>query len=335
MNLEKIFDLDPKIKRQIIFAAIWVTLLIVVALVPLVIQTNFFQSSGSAEQGYVPVTETLANTPTLLPSPNSQVFVRSSEAEPLATSVPKNCTYPAAYWLDQQQSWPALISVGDFNYTKEQALARIQSSSESVWDNLFLHLHASLLNVLSGSDPADIRRTVLDAISWLNTHPEESTPPVLDMQIGFVLIQQLYDYNNGVIGPGLCEGSPELQDESQLTAVFSLPTITLSATPTPNPFIVTPAGGGTIPVFTPTPTPTQKENVPGPPPTSTPVPPTRTNTPRPPTSTNTPRPPTDTPLPTDTPPPTNTPRPSDTPAPPTSAPTETPEPPPETTEPPP
>ncbi len=305
MNLAEIFNLDPQGRRKIIYVAIMVFVLIAVGLIPVVIQTNFFQPSSSVGQGFVPATATSTITPTLSPLPHSQAFVSSNETEPVATLLPRNCTYPTAYWLEHQDSWPALISVGDFNYTKEQAFAYIQSSRQSTWDDLFLHLHTTLLNLLSGSDPGEVKLTVTDAISWLNTFADNNAITELDVQIGQVLAQQLSDFNNGVIGPGLCEGSRGLLEAQQLTAMFSQPgeiAGTTTLTPSPTLTSASPTSGGVVkPRYTSTPTPTQKEDEPPPPPPPTatkPPPPTAT---KPPPPTNTSPPPTNT-----SPPPTNT-----------------------------
>ncbi|HLA96957.1 MAG TPA: hypothetical protein VJL34_00770 [Anaerolineales bacterium] len=313
MNLDKIFDLDPTVRRKIIYIAIWFFLLIAIALIPLVVQMVLFQNSGSAEQGFVIATVTLTNTSTISPSPGSQGFIRSGEAEAVATSLQKNCTNPTAYWLERQDSWPALISIGDFNYTKEQAITRIQTNTQSAWRDLFLNLHITLLNLLSGADQGDIKRTVLDAITWLSTYTENSAVPDLDLQIGLVLTQRLNDYNSGVIGPGVCEGISALPSGSRPTTTFTLPTgvNTLTATP------ASPTSGGVIlPTYTRTPT----ERVQGPEPSAT-LPPPATATPPPPTSTPTQPRPTATQAPTSTLPlPTIIPTPILTP---TSAPTPT------------
>ena len=320
MNLDKIFDLDPTVRRKIIYIAIWFFLLIAIALIPLVVQMVLFQNSGSAEQGFVIATVTLTNTSTISPSPGSQGFIRSGEAEAVATSLQKNCTNPTAYWLERQDSWPALISIGDFNYTKEQAITRIQTNTQSAWRDLFLNLHITLLNLLSGADQGDIKRTVLDAITWLSTYTENSAVPDLDLQIGLVLTQRLNDYNSGVIGPGVCEVISALPSGSRPTTTFTLPTgvNTLTATPTSTrsaaPASPT-SGGVTLPTNTRTPT----ERVQGPEPSAT-LPPPATATPPPPTSTPT-TPSTSTPS---QPPPTAT-QPSPTPIPPPPTPTQPPE----------
>jgi len=313
MSTLKFLELDPKVRRKIISVAIWVGLLIVVALIPVIIQVFFFQDSSTAEQGLIIATETATGSPTASPSPPSQEFISSGEAEPVATVEQRNCTYSAAYWLERQDSWPALISVGDFNYTKEQAISNIQTRAQSAWGNLFLHLHTALLNVLSGSDQAEIKRTILDAINWLNSFADNnSLVTELDLQIGLVLAQQLYDYNNGVIGPGVCPAGQGLLDERQGTVIVSLPTgsvgtgislpgSTLASTATAE----QPTSVGTgLPRRTRTPTPTR-----------TPRAPTSTSTQPPqPTSTPTQPPPSPTPTtrPTFTPEPTATDEPTPT-----------------------
>lgn len=321
MNLADIFDLDPTVKRKILYATIMVFVLIAVGLIPVVIQTNFFQNSSGAEQGFVPATVTATKTQTLMPLPDSQTFVLSGEIEPVVTPVQRNCTYSTAYWLEHRDSWPALISIGDFNYTKEQAGAHIQNDMQSSWGNLFLNLHTTLLNLLSGSDPGEIKLTITDAISWLNAFTNNDTITELDLQIGQILAQKLFDYNHGEIGPGLCEADLELSDKGTLTAVFSQPTGTISLTPSRTATLTSTSSGiATLPKHTPTLTqiPNQEDEEPPPPPTKQPS--ATATQPPPPTATATkpPPPPTDTPKPTDPPPP-----PTDTPPPPTEQPTPT------------
>lgn len=312
MNLAEIFNLDPQVRRKIVFVAIVVFLLIAVGIIPVVIQANFSQSSSGAGDVFVPATATPTKTSTPLPVPDFQAFVRSSEEEPIARPVQRNCTYSTAYWLEHLEAWPALISVGDFSYTKEQAFTYIQKDTQSHWGNLFLQLHTTLLNLLSGSDPGDIKLTIADAISWMSNYVDNDSVTDLDNQIGQVLAQQLLDYNKGVIGPGMCEGDHELSGEGQITAAFSQlnegsGTATLATSQTAT-LTSTTTRVVTLPKNTPTPTKSPKEDE-GPPPLPT-KPPSATDTQPPPPTAKPTDPPPPTAKPTDPPPPTERPTPT-------------------------
>ena len=273
------------------------------------------------------------------------VFTVNGTASPLPE---RNCTYPANYWFNHIESWPAQVIVNDLNYTKEDAVGWIETDSVDVFTLLFLHFHVAYLNILSGADSSDANLAMIEANRWLANHPAGSPLVEEDGLYGMDLAAYLSRFNDGRLGPGRCADESSSGKNNQkivLPLVFST---TPSAIGLFNPvnatlqFTLTPTGGSQHATRTPlrfpgsaiptsTSRPTQGSNttasVPtatathqptatqAPPPTATQPPPPTATQPPPPTATQPPPPtpvPTQEPLPTfpptEEPPPTAPPR---------------------------
>ena len=272
----------------------WVILIILAfvivamaVILPVVIASDYNQNTA----GPVEWTPVVKANPTATPTSQPDFIEPSSSATPTAV-VKKNCTYNAVYWMNHPESWPSQVIIGELNYTKEDAIVYMMNPVRDTPVVLFIQLHATFLNLLSGADPGSIEGTMVEASRWLSEHPIGSVVSVSDNQDGLVFVKILGDYNNGVSGPGHCE------DEPLILLPTATPDLTLTSAyeqlPSPT---ITPTNTSTVvtnPKWTNTPRNTEKPDKTKPPkPTSTPAP-----TQPPPTAT---QPPTPTPAPTEPP----------------------------------
>jgi len=298
---------DPKKRRLIIIVLLAAALFVAAIVVPVVVVANYFQSVGKTEEPFSLFGEEPTQTQQVSPTPTLIEQAIPSQVQVAATPSMQNCTHTAGYWLNHQELWPALISVDEFNYTKEEAILRLQTGTQEVHGYLFLELHASLLNVLSGAEAGGVKRIMDQAAQWLSAHPERSVLTELEIQQGLTIAGFLRDFNNGLTGPGLCEGDTLAEATPDIATLF--PTLTsvsqlLTQTTTATPTRTSTSQGSTI--TTRTSTPVSSGNTPRPPR------PSATRTSRPPQSTNTQAPPPTQP-PTEVP--TSTPRPTQPPTP--------------------
>lgn len=119
----------------------------------------------------------------------------------IASPLSQNCTYSANYWETHPEAWPVEeIMLGSRTYSKEEAFIILHTQSRV----LARQLIAAKLNVFNGADPTVIAETIAAADDWLATYP-------LKREYGIELAQKLTQYNEGVIGPGACTGSPSAQ----------------------------------------------------------------------------------------------------------------------------
>lgn len=302
-------SLDPKKRRLYIIVLLAAALFVAAVVVPVVVVANYFQNAGKTEEPISVLSGEPTQTPQVSPTPTSIKQAMPSQIQEIATPSRLNCTHTAGYWLNHQELWPTLISVNEFNYTKEEAILRLQSGIHLIPGNLFLELHTALLNVLFGAEAGSASKIMDQAIQWLSAHPERRPLTELELQQALTLAGFLKDFNNGISGPGLCEGespSDALPDIGTLfptqTSIIEISTITLTITP--GQFTKTPTLSSTLKTATSTQTASAVPPIPIPSAT-------RTNRPPRPRNTQAPSP---TPVPTQVP--TATPRPTNTPIPP-------------------
>lgn len=234
---------------------------------------------------------------------STQIHLTNTNNKTPQQNSANNCTYPPAYWVDHADTWPTQFVVGNYRYTKADALGYIQATTPDITAVLFLHFNTAYLNIINGSDPVMIESEVLDASDFLGTHaPGGSLLPDEAMQ-ELQLIYKLADYNNGITGPGSCPNDPSAFTPQPLG--FQAPVLSLTPSSSLLADIITPT-----PLNTATATPTATRAViqvtyNSPLPTSTRKPPssgpTATKAP-PPTSPPPTAPPTSPPLPTPPPP---------------------------------
>ncbi|RPI35206.1 MAG: hypothetical protein EHM70_00415 [Chloroflexota bacterium] len=200
------------------------------------------------------------STPTPFQPIKASYPLSTNTAAPIASLL---CTYNTTYWLSHPEAWPPVAVIGSASYTREDMLQLLLNATNDTTIMLIRTFYITALNLHYGADPLEIASTVAEANTWLteNIPGSELTQDKRDKASS--LAARLNDYNNGVVGPGLCPDAPP--------APTALPTDTPTAAPTDTPTAV--------PTDTPdpTPVPTQRPVVL---PTKTPVP---TRIPDPPT----------------------------------------------------
>jgi hypothetical protein len=220
----------------------------------------------------------------------------------------QNCTRPAVYWMDHPQKWQyEVLTVGDKNYTKQDALQYFKKGKQLPFDFIFSQIFSTANNILSGSDVEAVASTLTQLDQWLTTHPSDSPVTTTEFQAGVQLARQLEQYNLGTIGPGLC---PDIASVATIEVTFT----SYTTTPTQSSETSTPAVIITstptllhrpLPSYTPTPTikPTKRPGGGGGGPAPTQAPASATSAPPPATK----APPTNTKAPTKLPTPTSPP----------------------------
>ena len=280
-------------------------MLVVVSLsviVTMAIAANYYRDIPNTKAQAIVPTATPTETP-LPPQPTP-----TATLAPSATPAPvdEKCTRSAVYWAYHPESWPYQVVVGNFTYTRDQAVVLFSSQSRDIPWVLFIQFHAAILNYLSGTNPGAIEQVLLDASTWIGTHPFGGSVSEEDLLAAQPLAKALEDYNNGVTGPALCQDDPSLlgmtiEGAPIPTLAGASPTVmtapgetqTLEPTATAAVFFTnTPRPPGPYPTATNTQHPTKRpprRTSTSPPPTNTqPPPPEPTNTPKPPTPTSPP-----------------------------------------------
>ena len=228
-------------------------------LIPVVIASDYYQSSTVSSE-WTPIAK-VNPTATQTEQPEPLENLVPPEIAPSATPlVKKNCTHTSIYWVYHPELWPSQFLIGELNYTKETAIIYMQSPNYDTPVVLFIQLHTTFLNLLSGADPESIEQTMVDASLWLSEHPVDSVVSELDRQDGLTFVKILEDYNSGITGPGQCEEEsiialPTYTPDITLTSIFET-AMAVSPTPSPTPtFTLTSTRAATaIPQWTSTPT---------------------------------------------------------------------------------
>jgi hypothetical protein len=142
----------------------------------------------------------------------------------LPTPGGENCTYTVGYWRNHPEDWPvAELTIGDATYTQDQAIAILETPPRGDATYILAHqLIAAKLNVLHGADQSAVASTIAEADDWLVLRPLGSDPQKPDREQGIVLAQVLDDYNQGVTGPGHCDGPPPTPPAPVALAVMSV-----------------------------------------------------------------------------------------------------------------
>jgi len=213
----------------------------------------------------------------------------------------ENCTYPSEVILNQLsdiEEFEVDVWIGRQKYTKDDAISIINGDSGTIYRDLFFQLYTTKINIQLGVNASLIEIEVYEAETFISEYDPDVTIEISDLQDAVRVTSILNDFNNGVIGPGLCGRITAVAEDSPTpTLLFSTSTktptpqdtstSTLTPTPSPTPtFTNTPY----IVVRTSTPIPTKTEKPDKP--TDEPPPPTKV----PPTEA-----PTDEPIPTNAP----------------------------------
>lgn len=122
-----------------------------------------------------------------------------------------NCTYTQGYWKNHKDNWPVLsLTLGTVVYTQQELCDILdQPVQGNGLVSLAHQLIATKLNLANGADPTDVIAAVNDADALIGGLV---IPPVgggyLDPSATSATTQVLDDFNNGIIGPGHCDGVP-------------------------------------------------------------------------------------------------------------------------------
>jgi hypothetical protein len=288
-----------------------ILLIIVISLsvvVTMSIAANYYRDIPLVEQPTA--TPTREDTGTLPPTATHLPTVTFTVTPQTNIQNEVLCSHSAAYWAAHPDAWPYQIVVSSYTYLKEKAIGVFNSHSPDATTVLFIQFHAAIMNYLTGTNSGAVEQTILEASDWLASHPIGSQLTDSDTQVALGLAQTLLDHNNGVTGPGVCEGDPYLLgasgalmptiDATQAAAVTSTvvvetpvedtPTVTAFATSRPR---------TAVPTQGPRKKPPRATSTQPPPPTNTSAPPTQPPPtqppPPPPTPTQPPPPPPPTP----------------------------------------
>ena len=160
---------------------------------------------------------------TVVPVTPEPTFTSSPTVEtPTSTPKKSSCVYPDVYWVGTSDNLPAQIAFKGFRLTKETVLSILYSQVQEETTTLLQQFIITNLNISAGADPSSLGLTLEYAEEWLNLHPVGSQVSDDDRQVGASLVVTLKEYNNGQLGPVLCN--------------FVLPaTRTPTHTPTPTP----------------------------------------------------------------------------------------------------
>jgi hypothetical protein len=188
-------------------------------------------------------TGTLTDTPTATETPTNTATPTATETStntptptPTETSETIGCTYTLGYWKNHPEVWPIEeIVIGGEIYSKDQAIGILGEPPKGDATYILVHqLIPAKLNVLNGADDQDVAKIILEADDWLNQNKLGSDPKGSDHEIGVGLAETLEEFNNGVIGPGMCDDEVDSLPESKETPTAT-PTNTPTATATPTP----------------------------------------------------------------------------------------------------
>ena len=188
------------------------------------------------------------------------------------TSTPKKftCVYPDVYWIGTSDKLPAQIAFKGFRLTKETVISILYSQVQQETTTLLQQFIVANLNIAAGADPSSLGLTLEYAEEWLNLHPVGSQVSDDDRQVGASLVVTLREFNNGQLGPGLC---------NFILPATRTPTNTLTPTPTRTIIYIPPTKTKESSSSNPPPVqPTAKPPTAKPPP-DTPVPPPPTDVP--------------------------------------------------------
>lgn len=205
----------------------------------------------------------------------------------------ENCTYPSTLILEQLSNAEGIeadVWIWRQKYTKSEAFSIINGDFDKTYRDLFFQLYTTKINILLGVDASLIEVELFEAETWIGEYDPDGVTASGDLVAAVKLTHTLNEFNNGVIGPGLCEDTaaslgvsstpdrlsleiytltPVFQNTPTPTPTPSLaytptPTTTSSPTRTPTPTISNTPYAGVVWTSTPTPTKTDKPDDPDP-----------------------------------------------------------------------
>ena len=157
---------------------------------------------------------------------------------PTDTPEPQGCTYSMGYWKNNPEAWPVEeIIIGEATYSKAEAIEILETPPKG--DATYLltqQLIPAILNTENGADETAITDIVVEAEAWLLDNPLGSAPEGEPHDVGIAFAETLEEFNEGLIGPGLCEDEiismePKSPEDPTQTPTKT-PTSTNTSTPT-------------------------------------------------------------------------------------------------------
>jgi hypothetical protein len=118
------------------------------------------------------------------------------------------CTFTIGYWKTHPDQWPTDgLTLGGVQYTKDEALELLNTPPRGdATIILARQLIAAKLNVENGADETDAADAIAEGDDLLAQSPPGSDPKGRDRRVFIRTAETLDDYNNGIIGPGHCDG---------------------------------------------------------------------------------------------------------------------------------
>jgi hypothetical protein len=107
------------------------------------------------------------------------------------------------YWKTHPEAWPVdRITVGGVTYTRDQAIAWLDTVGKDRTITMFSSLVPAMLNVLIGNDDSCVASTIASANEWMATYgPAGSNVHAASFawRVGEPLHRRLDNYNNGML----------------------------------------------------------------------------------------------------------------------------------------
>ena len=106
------------------------------------------------------------------------------------------------YWMNHPEAWPASVSVGGVEYTRDEAIAWIAKSGKDRTTTMFASLVSAKLNVQIGNDPSCVQSTIAEADAWMATYGPVGTgvhAASVAWKLGEPLHRLMDNYNNGML----------------------------------------------------------------------------------------------------------------------------------------
>jgi hypothetical protein len=107
------------------------------------------------------------------------------------------------YWKNHPEAWPvSSITVGGVSYTRDQAIAWLDSVGKDRTITMFSSLVSAMLNVKIGNDDSCVASTIAAANKWMATYgPVGSNVHASSYawKVGEPLHRQMDNYNNGML----------------------------------------------------------------------------------------------------------------------------------------
>jgi len=146
----------------------------------------------------------------------------------------KDCTYPAEYWLAHPEAWPLkALYLGDRLRPLRELLSLLEDLPvEDTPARLTRQLVAAQLNLAQGANPSAIAEALAAAEVWIERNPLGNALREQESQQAVELANSLQAFNDGLVGPGLCE-LPSPVPTLQLTATGTPSAPSPTSTPSP------------------------------------------------------------------------------------------------------